>query len=230
MVVAENRLIAQLPRPSRLRLLANCKSVQVDLGTVLCQPPEPTRHVYFPIDCFVSLIATNDGTSGLRVGMVGREGMVGTQLALGVSATPLMALVQGPGTARRIDAGPFCREFSSSPALRKILNRYISVRMAQLATSAVCTRFHSVEQRLARCLLMSQDRAHSDEFHLTHEFLAFLLGVRRVGITTAASDLQRRGLIRYHRGAITVVNRSGLATTACACYAADNDDYNRLLA
>jgi CRP-like cAMP-binding protein len=226
---AENHLIALLPRRDRLSLLAACDPVQLEAGTVLCEPGEPTRHVYFPKDCFISLVTAVEGEPGLEVGMVGREGMLGAQLALGVRAIPLHALVQGAGTAWRIAAAPFRRALSDSKALQLSLNRYVYVLMAQLATSAACTRFHRVEPRLARWLLMTQDRAHSDSFHLTHELLAHLLGVRRVGITGAACDLQRHGLIRYRRGDITVLDRAGLEAAACSCYAADRRAYDATL-
>ncbi len=229
MTVAENRLIAMLPRRDRTRLLAACVSVPLELGAVLCEPGEATRHVYFPKDCFISLVAAIEGEPALEVGMVGREGMLGAQLVLGVSFIPLHAVVQGAGTARRITAASFRRELAASKALQRALNRYLYVLMAQLATSAACTRFHSVGPRLARWLLMSQDRAHSDSFHLTHEFVAYMLGVRRVGITGAASDLQRRGLIGYHRGEITVLDRAGLEGAACGCYVADRQAYDRML-
>jgi CRP-like cAMP-binding protein len=227
--VPENRLIAMLPRRDRTRLLAACVSVPLELGAVLCEPGEATRHVYFPKDCFISLVAAIEGEPALEVGMVGREGMLGAQLVLGVSFIPLHAVVQGAGTARRITAASFRRELAASKALQRALNRYLYVLMAQLATSAACTRFHSVGPRLARWLLMSQDRAHSVSFHLTHEFMAYMLGVRRVGITGAASDLQRRGLIGYHRGEITVLDRAGLEGAACGCYVADRQAYDRML-
>ena len=229
MAVSENHLIALLPRRERLRLLAISELVQLELGVVLCEPGEATRHVYFPEDSFISLVTTLENEPMLEVGMVGREGMLGVQLMLGVTTTPLHALVQGAGTARRIEAMPFRRELAMSKALQRTLNRYLYVLMAQLATSAACTRFHSVGPRLGRWLLMSQDRAHSDSFHLTHEFLAYILGVRRVGITRAAGDLQRRGLIQYYRGEITVLDRAGLEAAACGCYVADRLAYDRLL-
>jgi len=227
--VAENHLIAQLPRRSRAPLLAMCESVRLELGAVLCEPGEPARHVYFPIDSFISLVTAIEGEPGLEVGMVGREGMLGARLVLGVGTIPLHAVVQGAGTARRISAAPFRRELVRSKALQRIVGRYLYVLMAQLATSAGCTRFHSVGPRLARWLLMTQDRAHSDSFHLTHEFLGYMLGVRRVGITCAASELQARGLIGYHRGEITVLDRAGLEAAACGCYAADRDAYDQML-
>ena len=229
MALAENHLIARLPRRDRVSLLAACEPVRLELGTVLCEPGEPTRHVYFPKDCFISLVTAAEGEPGLEVGMVGREGMLGAQLALGVSAIPLHALVQGAGTAWRMAAAPFRHALSDSKALQVSLHRYVYVLMAHLATSATCTRFHRVEPRLARWLLMTQDRAHCDSFHLTHEFLAHMLGVRRVGITGAACDLQRLGLIRYRRGDITVLDRAGLEAAACSCYAADRRAYDATL-
>jgi CRP-like cAMP-binding protein len=225
----ENQLIALLPRKDRLRLLAVCESTRLVLGDVLCQPGEATRHVYFPVEGFISLVTLIDGHAGLEVGMVGREGMVGAQLALGVAISPLHAVVQGSGSAWRISAAAFRREHAASVALQRILSRYLYVLMAQLAASAGCLRFHQIGPRLARWMLMSQDRAHSDSFHITHEFLAYMLGVRRVGVTTAAGALQREGLIEYRRGEITVLNRRGLEAAACSCYAADRRAYVELL-
>jgi CRP-like cAMP-binding protein len=227
---ADNRLIASLTRRDRAALIAISEPVALERGAVLGQPGEPTRHVYFPNDCLISLVASIHGEPALEVGMVGREGMLGAQIVLGVSMMPLHALVQGEGTARRVASAPFRRVLSESSSLQQVLNRYVYVLMAQLATSAVCTRFHGVQPRLARWLLMTQDRTHSDSFHLTHEFLAHMLGVRRVGITCAASELQQDGLIRYRRGEITVLHRAGLEAAACSCYAADQQAYGRMFA
>jgi len=229
MNTVENNLIELLPTKDRARLLAICEPVELVLSEVLCEPGKPTLHVYFPTHGFISLVAMVDGSRGVEVGMVGREGMLGAQLALGVVTAPLHALVQGSGTAWRIAAAPFKRELARSPALRNALNRYLYVLMAQQATSAACLRFHLIGQRLARWLLMSQDRAQSDSFHFTHEFLAYMLGMRRVGITAAASALQRDGLIRYHRGEITVLDRTGLEATTCGCYATNQQTYYDLL-
>jgi len=224
-----NQLIARLPRQDRSALLAVSEPVALTLGAVLWRPGAATRHVYFPEDAFVSLVATMEGKPGLEVGMVGREGMLGAQLVLGVSVTPLLAVVQGAGIAHRIAAGAFRRTLASSPPLRAELHRYLYVLMAQLATSAACTRFHEIGPRLARWLLMSHERAEAARFHLTHAFMAYMLGVRRVGITRAAGDLQRRGLIRYHRGELTVLDRPGLEAAACGCYAADRTGYERVM-
>jgi len=199
------------------------------MSEVLSDVGMPTRFVYFPTEGFISLVTPLNGKPVLEVGMVGREGMLGTQLALGVEAAPLHALVQGPGAAWRIGAVAFRRELSRSSALQRGLNRYVYVTMMQLASAASCLRFHQIEPRLARWLLMTQDRAHSNSFHITHEFLAYMLGVRRVSVTTAASVLHRRGLIKYNRGDIQVLSRRGLETAACSCYAADREAYAKML-
>ena len=230
MATAQNRLIELLPRKDRARLLAQCESVPLVLSDVLYEPGQVTRQVYFPVDGFISLITRVEHHPGLEVGMVGREGMLGAQLALGVTTSPLHALVQGSGSAWRIGSAPFRRELDASPALRGHLYRYMHVLMCQLTTSASCLRFHQIGQRLARWLLMSQDRAHADQFLVTQEFLAYMLGVRRVGITQAASRLQRAGLIQYHRGEMQVLDRSGLEAAACSCYASDRQTYAELLA
>jgi len=210
-------------------LLAICEPVELVMAEVLSDVGTPTRFVYFPTEAFISLVTPLNGKPVLEVGMVGREGMLGTQLALGVRAAPLHALVQGPGAAWRIGAVAFRRELARNSALQRGLNRYVYVMMMQLASAASCLRFHQIEPRLARWLLMTQDRAHSNSFHITHEFLAYMLGVRRVSVTTAASVLQRDGLIKYHRGDIQVLSRRGLETAACSCYAADQEAYAKML-
>ncbi len=226
----ENHLIDSLPRRDRARLLAICEPVQLVLGEIICEPGEATRHVYFPTQGFISLLASIDGKPGVEVGLVGGEGMVGSQLALGVTAVPLHGLVQGPGAAWRISAAAFRDELGHSTALQRLLNRYIYVLMSQLASSATCLRYHQIGPRMARWVLMSQDRAHADSFHLTQEFLAYMLGVRRVGVTQAASGLQRDGLIQYHHGHVTVTDRSGLEAAACSCYDTDRLAYQTFLA
>lgn len=229
MATAQNRLIELLPRKERLRLLGLCESVELVLSTVLSEHGKPTRYVYFPVDGFISLLTQIDGKPALEVGMVGREGMVGAQLALGVLTSPLHAVVQGEGAAWRIGTTAFRRELAQSAALQRGLDRYVYVLMSQLAESAGCLRFHQIGPRLARWLLMSQDRAHRSSFHVTQEFLAYMLGVRRVGITAAAGDLQRQGLIGYSRGELTVLDRRGLEASACSCYAADRRAYADVL-
>ena len=226
---AQNHLIELLPRKERLRLLALCEPVELVFGDVLCEPGEQTRYVYFPVDGFISLLTQIDGKATLEVGMVGREGMLGVQIAMGVRVAPLHALVQGAGSAWRIGASAFKRELARSPALRNVLSRYAYVLMRQLAATAACLRFHEIGPRLARWLLMTHDRAHADDFRVTQEFLAYMLGVRRVGVTRAATDLQRDGYIKYHRGALTVRDRPGLERAACSCYATDRKSYADVL-
>ncbi|MEO6918581.1 MAG: Crp/Fnr family transcriptional regulator [Collimonas sp.] len=229
MTNTNNHLIQMLPRQDRLNLLSICKPVALDISEILCEPGAPTRYVYFPTEGFISLVARTDNSPGVEVGMIGREGMLGAQLVLGVVTAPLRALVQGQGTALRASTAAFKSELASSAAFQRILDRYLYVLMAQMATSVACLRSHAIGPRLARWLLMTQDRADSDGFRVTQEFLAYMLGVRRVGITNAAGILQRSGLIEYRRGNIKVLDRSGLEAEACSCYAIDQKIYAKLL-
>jgi CRP-like cAMP-binding protein len=222
-----NRLLAALPAAERERILAVCTQVDLVLGSVVHEQGARIRHVYFPIESYISVFATVDGRSTLEVGMIGNEGLCGYGVALGSSIAPLRALTQGAGAAWRMQGSTFRRCLEDGPALRKVVNRYVYVHLRQLAQAVVCARFHVVERRLVRWLLMTGDRAHADSFYVTQEFLAFMLGVRRVGVTAAAGVLQSRGLIRYRRGNVTILDRARLEAAACACYHSDLEAYRR---
>lgn len=228
-VPATNRLLAVLPSKDRQHLLSGCEQVELVFGNILCEPGETIRHVYFPTDSFISLMTPINDQSSLEVALVGSEGMYGIPLMLGVDVSPLHAVVQGPGLAWRMEAERFHSELKHSVALQQDLNRYIYVLMSQLAQTAACTHFHIVEKRLARWLLMSRDRAHSEEFHITHALLAHMLGVRRVGVTKAAGALQKKKLISYRRGCVKIQDVGGLEAASCSCYRADKETYDRIL-
>ncbi len=228
-VLATNRLLAALPNKDRTRLLDHCEQVELVIAETLYRAGEPISHVYFPTGSFISMVMPIDDGARLEVGLVGTEGMLGVTLILGVDAAPFDAVVQGAGTALRLTTAAFLHDLAQSPALLQGLKHYLYVSITQLAQTAACNRYHVVEARLARWLLMSQDRAHSDCFHVTHLFLAFMLGVRRVGITKAANSLQQQKLISYHRGDITIIDRVGLEAAACGCYRAGQETYERIM-
>ena len=227
-VPATNRLLDSLLHKDREQLLDNCEHIELSIGKVLYHAGEVIPHVFFPTGGFISLVTLID-TSNLEVGLVGNEGVLGITLMLGVNIAPFTALIQGAGSALRISSATFLRILGQNPALQRELNRYLYVMMSQLAQTAACTRYHLVEARLARWLLMTQDRAHSNHVHITHVFLAYMLGVRRVGITKAANSLLRQKLISYQRGDITIIDRAGLEAAACGCYQADKEIYSRIM-
>ena len=222
-----NSVLASLPAEEYQRLLAGLELVTLTYGEVLYEPGAPIRHVYFPINCLVSLLTTVEGHQALEVGLVGHEGMVSIALALGIDVSPARVLVQATGIAMRMEAARFRKEFLQSMPLQQALYRYTHALMAQIAQTAACNQFHSVGERLARWLLMTRDRVRSNEFRLTQEFLADMLGVRRVGVTIAASALQKRKLIRYGRGEITILDRKRLSAASCECYQIIKRIYDR---
>lgn len=228
-IPACNYLLAALPVQDRERLLIHCEPVTLDFADVLYYAGDTISHVYFPIESFISLVKPVTGSAGLEVGLIGNEGLLGITVILEIDRTPFHVLIQGAGSALRMAAPLFIAELKQSPALQLLLNHYLYVSINQLAQTAVCNRFHVVEKRLARWLLMMQDRAHTDTFHITHVFLAYILGVRRVGITEAANSLLRQKLINYRRGVVTIVDRAGLEAAACSCYQADNNIYTQIL-
>ena len=213
-----NSLLAALPRKEYRHLSGDLEQVALTYGEVLYEPGKQIKYVYFPNDSIVSLLTLVDQHQALEVGLVGREGMVGIPLALEISISPVRALVQGTGTAMRMRAAPFLQAFGQSHALQRQLHHYTYTLMAQITQTAACNRFHVVEARLARWLLMTHDRMRSSPFRLTQDFLAQMLGVRRVGVTKAARTLQLNKLISYSRGSITTLDRKGLEPACCSCY------------
>lgn len=213
-----NSLLAALPREDYQGLLGELEPVTLTSGEVLYEPGERIRHVYFPGDTQVLLLMVMTDRKALEVGLVGREGMVGIPLALGAEASPVRALVQGSGEALRMKAASFREALGRSLPLQRELYRYAFAKLVQARQAAACNRFHPVEARLACWLLLTRDRVRSDQFRLTHEFLADALGIRRVGVTNAATSLQRRKLISYRRGNIRILDRKGLKAASCVCY------------
>jgi CRP-like cAMP-binding protein len=225
-----NRLINRLARRDRDALVSRCETVELSFGEVLCEPRKPLGFAYFPLTGFISLVTSIGDHMPMEMGLIGNEGVLGATLMLGVDDAPLRAVVQGKGTALKIGASQLRRQLLESPSLRNTLHRYLYVQMEQLSTSAACNHFHRLEPRLARWLLMTHDRAHSDHFHLTQAYLADMLGVRRSGVTVAAGALQRSLIIKYTRGEISIIDREGLEAACCECYEATIGDYGRLLA
>jgi CRP-like cAMP-binding protein len=224
-----NYLLASLPRPDRELVGSACDRAELPFGESLCKPGDAIRHVYFPTDSYISLITPSGASESLEVGMVGNEGLFGITLLLDVKRSALLGLVQGGGPALRMTAKRFMQLADESKPFRRVLNRYLYVLTAAIAQTAACSRFHLLDARTARWLLMSQDRAHKDTFQLTHESLAYMLGVRRAGVTEAAGRLQAQGLIRYSRGVLTVLDRTGLEAVSCQCYGVLKSTYQEHL-
>ena len=223
---ATNRLLAALPRKDRQRLLPALEAVTLTLGDVLYDPGERLRHVYFPDDSVISLLSAVEDRELLEVGMVGREGMAGLSVFMGVKESRSRGLVQGTGGARRMTAAALRREVGAGGVLNKLLLRYTHSLLTQVSQSAACNRFHPVNARLARWLLMTHDRIVGDEFRLTQEFLSHMLGVRREGVTLAAGELQKRKLINYSRGRLRILDRAGLEAVSCKCYGTMKEEYD----
>lgn len=215
---SENLLLAALPRNEYRRLLPQLERVAMPFAEVLYEPGDVIRHVYFPNDSIVSLLSVVAERSTLEVGIVGREGMAGVPVFMGVSTSRHRAIVQGAGTAMRMRAAALRAEAERLGPLHRLLRRYAHSLLTQISQTAACNRFHVVGARLARWLLMTHDRLPSDEFRLTQEFMSNMLGVRREGVNKAAAALQHDGLISYSRGHIRVLDRAGLEAVSCECY------------
>ncbi len=225
-----NRLVEGLPRAVRKRILGLCEPVELKFGAVLCEANQRLRHVYFPRTAFISLVVSAERHPPLEIGLIGNEGMLGATVALGVNRARLRGIVQGAGTALRMTDAQLRRELRNSHALRRTLSHYLYVLLAQQSRTIACTRFHEIKSRLARWLLMTHDRAHADHFHLTHQYLADMLGVQRSAVTIAAGMLQKNNVISYTRGEILVLDRRALESASCECYRAVVEDHQRLLA
>ena len=213
-----NRILASIPDSEYQRLSRQLQPVKLRFGQVLYEPGKAIRYVYFPVDCLVSLLTSVDRQRTLEVGMVGNEGMAGMPFILGVGISGVRGLVQGQGQALRMGSTPFRTEFDRNPGLQQALYRYTFALMAQISQTAACNRFHDAGERLARWLLMTRDRVGADEFLLTQGFLAHMLGLRRVGVTEAASELKRRKLIAYSRGKLQILDVPELKRASCSCY------------
>jgi CRP-like cAMP-binding protein len=220
-----NRVLAGLPSKSYQRLRAQLEPVILTFGQILYEPGETIRQVYFPVDCLISLLTAVDKRRTLEVGMVGNEGMTGIPLVLGVDVSGVRALVQGGGNALGMSSTRFHIALDKDRLLQQALFRYTHALMTQISQTAACNRFHAAEARLARWLLMTRERVGSDNFPLTHEFLAHMLGLRREGVTEAASALKRRKLISYSRGKIQILDVRGLKASTCSCYQIVNTAY-----
>ena len=224
-VSVRNRLLAALPRKDYKQLLPDLELVTLAFQQVLYEPHGQIKHVYFPNDCFVSMLTAVDTGRAVEVGLVGHEGMVGVPVVLGIAASPFRAVVQGGGAAMRMKVADFRRHFTINAALRRELFVFTHLLMIQIAQTAACNRYHLLTQRMARWLLMTRDRVDSNEFRMTQEFLGVMLGVRRVGISVAGRALQERKLVRYRRGVITILDQRGLAAASCGCYKTVKDSY-----
>ena len=222
-----NHLLAALSRADYQKLLHVLEPVKLAFGDILYESHAEIHHVYFPNDCFVSMLTTVDTGQAAEVGLIGSEGMIGIPMALGVAVSPFRAVVQGGGTAMRMKTADFRRNFRNSGGLQKQVFLFTHLLMIQVAQTAACNRFHVLTQRIARWILMTRDRINSSEFRITQEFLALMLGVRRVGVSVAICNLRDRNIIRYRRGTITILDHAGLVGLACGCYKTVKDTYTQ---
>jgi len=225
LVATQNSLLARLSSSDRAHVLKVGQVVDLEFGETVSESNERIRYVYFPTTSYISLITPKGAAESLEVGLVGREGVFGITLLLGIDTSPLKGLVQGSGKALRLTVEQFRRAAAKRPTFARVTHAYLYVLIAQIAQTAACGRYHALEARLARWLLMTHDRAGADTFRLTHEFLAQMLGVRRAGVTEVAGVFQKRKLIQYRRGVVRILNRAGIEAACCACYYSLNGMY-----
>ena len=224
-----NKLLAALPAKDYKRLRPHLEAVPLEFKAVLHEEGETVRYVYFPGEGFVSLLVVTENGAASEVGLVGNEGMVGLPALLGVDSAPGREIVQMAGTGVRVEAERLRAEFRRGGALHDLLLRYAHVLFTQVSQSTACIASHHSKKRLCRWLLMTHDRAPGDEFVITQEFMAMMLGVTRPVVTRAAAALQREKLIRYSRGKMTMLDRRGVEAKACECYASVREEYRRVL-
>jgi len=222
------RLLAALPKKEYQELLPNLEEVTLSFGDILFEPGDLIRHVDFPNNSIISLLSAVEDREILEVGIVGNEGMAGLPVFMGVRRSRNRALVQGEGTAMRMKAVALRAQISQDGSLHNLLLRYTHSLLTQISQSAACNRFHWVNARLARWLLMTHDRVEGDDFRLTQEFLSHMLGVRREQVTLAASALQKQKYISYNRGHIKILKRAGLENVSCKCYKLVKDEYDNV--
>ncbi|AMC99699.1 Crp/Fnr family transcriptional regulator [Halomonas chromatireducens] len=225
----QNHLLAALPKDEYQRLEPHLKLVELTLGDSLAESGKAMRHVYFPLDCIVSLLCVMEDGDSTEIAVVGGEGIVGIALFMGGESTPSRAIVQSAGSAYRLDGQLLKDEFDRASTFQYLLLRYTQALITQMAQTAVCNRHHSLDQQLCRWLLLSLDRLPVNELVMTQELIANMLGVRREGVTEAAGKLQRAGLISYRRGHISILDRPGLEARVCECYSVVRQEYDRLL-
>jgi CRP-like cAMP-binding protein len=224
-----NRLLAALPGEEWARWLPQLEPVKMQLGQILYEPGAPPSHAYFPTTSLVALLYVMENGATSEIAVVGNEGMVGTALFMGGGATPSRAVVQSAGEGFRLPGRVMTAEFNQSPAVAKLMLRFTQALIAQMAQTAACNRHHHLDQQLCRWLLLSLDRLSGNDLRMTQELIANMLGVRREGVTEAALNLQKAGLIRYSRGLISVLDRPALERRSCECYAVVRREYDRLL-
>ena len=225
----QNHLLAALPAQDRERLLPHLERVPMPLGHVLYESGSELRHVYFPTTSIVSLLYVMIDGASAEIAVVGNDGILGVALFMGGETMPNRAVVQSAGHAYRLQGALLKQEFNRSGELQHLLLRYTQALLTQMAQTAVCNRYHSLDQQFCRWLLLSLDRLPADELVMTQELIANMLGVRREGVTEAAGNVQRAGLIEYQRGRITVFDRAGLEARTCECYAVVKKEFDRLL-
>jgi CRP-like cAMP-binding protein len=227
-IPSQNQLLAALSQEAQQVLFPRLKLVELPLGKVVYESGQRLKHVYFPVDCIVSLLYVMENGASAEISLVGLEGIVGVAVFMGGDSTPSQAIVQSGGWAFQMPAMELRRDFNAIPELRVLMLRYTQSLITQMAQTAVCNRHHSIDQQLCRWLLLSLDRLPGNQLNMTQELIANMLGVRREGVTEAAGKLQRAGVIKYSRGHITVIDRPQLEALSCECYQVVKTETDRL--